>query len=335
MTGTGTASESCSPPRRPLALRSVNLNLLPILLTLLRHRNVTHAANELHLTQSAVSGSLRRLRELFDDELMVFNGRELLLTEKAKELLPQLEQLQASAESVLGGAAFDPGSANVRFRITTADWLSFLLVPTLHRKLDTQAPGVSVQFMQGSDRVDAKELRQGFADLLIGPERISDWTNLNLFNDDSEYRHERVFVDRLVGIASTRHPLPDLENDRESYLRHPHLTFNLGPRLHASMERDTLNDAGLKQNDQFLLPEFTTLPYLVAATGATALVPLSIARQMTKLLPIRAFEPPLDFEPIKLIMVWAKLRDHDAALSWFRGLVRQSFHDLVNPESLT
>lgn len=314
---------------RPLQLRNVNLNLLPILLTLLRHRNVTKAAHELHLTQSAVSGSLKRLREMFDDELMVFNGRELTLTEKAKALLPQLEQIQTTAEAVLGGAVFEPQTSHMRFRITTADWMSFLLVPPLYRHLRNDAPGVSVQFLQGSDRVDAKELRQGFADLLIGPERVSDWTSLNLYNDDSEYRFEHVFVDRLVCIASTQHAVPDLCNDREQYLQHPHLTFNFGPRLHASMERDTLNEAGLKQNDQFLLPEFTTLPYLVSATGATAVVPLSIARQMAAILPIRAFEPPLEFEPIKLIMVWPKVRDNDEGLKWFRGLVHQTFQELL------
>ena len=305
-------------------VRNVNLNLFPILLQVLRYRNVTQAANELHLTQSAVSGSLRRLRDLFGDELLVPRGRELVLTDKARSLLPMLEQMYAAAENLLGKPAFDPASIEGRFRISTADWVSTLLIPALAPRLSAQAPGLSVQFMQG-DRSNSRELRQGSAELLIGPEKVSEWTNLTLYDEDSEYAYEVCFTDRLVGIASTQHPFPGLDGDLQSYLDHPHLTFNLGPQIHASMERDVLNAQGLKQRDQFLLPEFSTLAYLVAATGAISVMPLSMARLAVEILPIRLFEPPLPFEPFNLVLVWAKVRHNDEGLRWLRSMIRESF----------
>jgi LysR family nod box-dependent transcriptional activator len=309
-------------------LRNVNLNLLPILYTLLKHRNVTVAAKELHLTQSTVSGSLKRLRELFDNELLVFNGRELLLTEKAKALLPQLERFQAAGESLLGTLEFDPREIAHRFRITSTDWLSFLLVPPLHERLRDNAPNAGVQFFHG-DRNAAAELRQGSIDMVIAPEKVSDWAGLNLFSEESDYQFEPLFADRLVCIESTTHGPSRVELGRDAYLQHAHITFNLGRRVNASVERDTLAGAGLVQNDQFLLPEFTTLPHMVAATGCIAAIPLSLARQFENVLPIRIFESPVEFPPLKIIMAWTKASDRDASHGWFRTQIRESVEALV------
>lgn len=81
-------------------LRSVNMNLLPVLVELLRSTNVTRAAGRLNLTQSTVSGSLRQLRDIFDDELLVQRGREMVLTEKARRLLPEVERIMDACQSL-------------------------------------------------------------------------------------------------------------------------------------------------------------------------------------------------------------------------------------------
>jgi LysR family transcriptional regulator, nod-box dependent transcriptional activator len=309
-------------------LRNVNLNLLPILYTLLKHRNVTIAAKELHLTQPTVSGSLKRLREVFDNELLVFNGRELILTEKAKALLPQLERFQLAGESLLGTLEFDPGEITKRFRIASVDWLNFLLVPPLHERLNANAPQACVQFVHGEQSA-GEEMRQGMIDIVIAPEKVSDWSGLNLFNEDSDYQFEYLFNDRLVGIESANRASSRAALDREAYLRQPHISFNLGPRVNASVERDTLHVSGLTQNDQFLVPEFTTLPHMVVMTNCIAAIPLSLARRFQAVLPIRIFEPPVEFPPLKIIMAWTKANDRDASHSWLRRQVRESIRELT------
>lgn len=314
-----------------IQVRNINLNLFPTLLKLLQLRNVTHAATELHLTQSTVSGSLKRLREIFDDELLISVGRDLILTEKSKELLPRLEKMLAAAEEVLGAQGFDPSISTTRFNITTADWISFLLTPLLAKHLNQEAPRVNIQFVPG-DRSDAKDLRQGFADLLIGPDRVSDWTSLNLFNDGSDYCFEYVYTDRLVGIQSAHNLVPDIEVCQRTYLEHPHLTFNFGSHIHASVERDGLNAAHVEQNDRFFVPELTTLPYLVAKTGAVSVIPRSLARQMVEYLPIQMFDPPIDFPEIKLVMIWPKARMNDQSLTWLRSVIRQLFRDVMTED---
>ncbi|WP_421020805.1 LysR family transcriptional regulator, partial [Klebsiella pneumoniae] len=72
-------------------LRAVNLNMLPVLRAILKHRNLTRAAEELNLTQSAVSNILKRLRDHFDDDLLIRDGRQFRLTERANRLFGPLD----------------------------------------------------------------------------------------------------------------------------------------------------------------------------------------------------------------------------------------------------
>jgi DNA-binding transcriptional LysR family regulator len=75
-----------------MRLRSVDLNLLPVLRQLLEDRNITRAAEALALTQPAVSKALARLRAIFDDPLLVRDGRRMILTPRAEQLQPQVEE---------------------------------------------------------------------------------------------------------------------------------------------------------------------------------------------------------------------------------------------------
>ena len=70
-----------------MSLRAINQNLLPVLLALLRERNVTRAAQSLGLSQPAVSKALIQLRAILHDELLVRAGRGLVLTRRGEELL--------------------------------------------------------------------------------------------------------------------------------------------------------------------------------------------------------------------------------------------------------
>ena len=90
------------------SLRTANLNLLPILRELIRHRSVTLAAEHLNLTQSGVSEALRRLRAQFDDELLVKVGRKMVPTAVALALAPRLEDILGATEDL-----FRPGLSGI------------------------------------------------------------------------------------------------------------------------------------------------------------------------------------------------------------------------------
>ena len=77
-------------------LASLNLNALVALDALLTECNVTRAAKRVRITQPAMSQTLARLRELFDDPLLVRKGRGMVRTPRADAMVaPLSEALQA------------------------------------------------------------------------------------------------------------------------------------------------------------------------------------------------------------------------------------------------
>lgn len=133
-------------------LRATNLNLLPILRAVLRHRNLTRAAEALNITQSAVSNSLRQLRAHFGDELLLREGRRLRLTEKAKQLIEPLDAALGAVGQVMAAPSFDPATSTRRFRVATADYVTAITAPEMAALMSREAPGVAVQMITARGR---------------------------------------------------------------------------------------------------------------------------------------------------------------------------------------
>ncbi|MBV2205682.1 MAG: LysR family transcriptional regulator [Pseudomonas sp.] len=316
-------------PRQLRRLRSVNLNLIPVLAELLDCRNVTHAAARLHLTQSAVSASLKRLREIFDDELLVMSGREMVLTEKAMQLVPAIEQLLASIDTLVEEKRFDPATSVYRFRVVTADYVSAIFVGKIGKVLADVAPGISMHVSLGTGST-AKEIQMGQVDMLVAPERLVRNEIFNLDRPDSGFQWESCLQDCLVGIESAANPVRSEPISLEEYLSRPHVSFSLYHNMAASVEQDTLAELGLTQNDRFIVPYFTLLPSLVTSiSDSISVVPASLACQYAKIFPIRTFRPPVDFPTHNLVMVWGCHRSNAPELVWLRELIRQAAQQVI------
>ncbi len=308
--------------RKQNNLRSTNLNLLPILAELLTRRNVTDTAKALNLTQSAVSASLKRLRAMFDDDLLVPYGRGLSLTEKAQKLQPGLNEIIKSLYAFLGDAPFDPSIDSHVFRIVTADYVTTFLGPYFGELLQKNTPNIRFQVSAEATFAD-RQLRLGNLDLVIAPERIRRWTALDFSDPHSEFASEPCFTDHLVAIRRADASNQDL--DLETYLSLPHVTFCLRDGLHASLEQETLTTLGFTQNDIILVPEFSLLPLMVVENNTISVIPASLARRYSKIYPISIFTPPIEFPKVELVMIWSKSRNRDSALTWFRSQVLKGF----------
>lgn len=306
-------------PRKKKNLRGINLNLIPVLSELLQCRNVTHAARRVNLTQSAVSSSLKRLREIFDDDLLVMHGRDMVLTEKAQKLLPALQNVLESVHNLMGDKEFDPATSERQFRIMTADYVSAMLITDLAPVLAEAAPKISLSVTTAIGAT-VSDMQIGFVDLLIAPEKMNSWEAFKLGLPDSEFQYEVYLKDHLVAIESASATTPGENASLDEYLARPHASFQLSPSQPASIEHDTLLRLGLLQNDRYLVPYFTLLPNLVCSMrNGVAVVPASLAAHYRKILPIRTFRPPIEFPPHNLALVWTKNRARDPALTWLRN----------------
>jgi DNA-binding transcriptional LysR family regulator len=138
--------------------RRVDLNLLVALDALLSERQVGRAAERLFIGQPAMSHALARLRELFDDELLVRTGRQMALTDLATRLAPRVRSwLQEGAELVLQEPPFDPALAHGLVRMSIPDGLESLILPPLLARLRAASPGVRlrVQLIEVDRLLDA------------------------------------------------------------------------------------------------------------------------------------------------------------------------------------
>ncbi len=148
-------------------LERVDLNLLVYLDVLLQEKNVTRAAAQLGITQPAMSNGLKRLRELFNDPLMIRSSSGMAPTERALELAPLVRQaLSAVTEILEPKQDFRPLTSKRVFRIMTSDYAEATLMPALVKALRSEAPDVVLDFLTPSD-VSIQDIEQGKVDLAI------------------------------------------------------------------------------------------------------------------------------------------------------------------------
>jgi DNA-binding transcriptional LysR family regulator len=146
----------------------LDLNLLITLDVLLSERNVTRAAARLNLSQPSVSVQLGKLREAFDDPLLLPGPRGMLPTPRADELRePLREALEHLKRVVMANEAFDPASATNTWRVAAADYGELaVLIPTL-RHLRTSAPGTRLAVLETNPLRIAKRMEDGEIDLSL------------------------------------------------------------------------------------------------------------------------------------------------------------------------
>src|ERR1700751_2788696 len=133
------------PVMRDTHLRHVDLNLLLALHALLEERPVPRAAKRCFLSQSAMSRALERLREMFDDPLLIRSGRAYERTVRGDALLRELQSLLPRLEAMVRGQDFDPQRSQERFRLAVTDHASITLIPPLIRRIRSTAPDIRLE----------------------------------------------------------------------------------------------------------------------------------------------------------------------------------------------
>lgn len=309
-----------------MLLRRHNLNLLPILRELLRTRSVSRTAEIVGLSQSAVSAALARLRETYNDDLLVMVGRRLELTEKGVQLIGPTEQACMEIESLLRPPQFDPATETRRFVVATADYVTFLLAPTLAQLFAQQAPNASVYFVDVSGDLQSQIVR-GAVDVVAIPAD----TASGLARDISS---AVLFEDDMVVIASRRLRSFEGTLTREIYEASRHARFRMSPKNTATHQDVNFRQLGIEQHDLVMVQQFLSLPGIVETSSTLALVQRRLAERFQRSHEIDIFEAPFALSPISLTAYWGRSVERDPAHAWFRNLLHQAGAQLPTPLSL-
>jgi LysR family transcriptional regulator, nod-box dependent transcriptional activator len=295
--------------------QNLDLNLLVALDTLLEERSVSRAAERLYLTQSATSSALSRLREYFNDDLLVSVGRRMEPTALALSLAPQvrniLQQIRVTIET---RPSFDPQTAQRRFRIMTSDYLVHVLLAEVVQRLAVLAPGVQVQILPSGDAAMAMFLR-GEIDLMITPDR----TTL------AEHPQTLLFEETFSCVVWTGNPLVGSTMSPEMYFSLGHITVQFGQDQLTILERwfaDQPRTASMgTRRVEVIAPSFGVVPHLVVGTNRIATMHTRHARLFERLLPLRVLPAPEGFPAMREMIQWPRHLDTDPAIRWLVDLL--------------
>jgi DNA-binding transcriptional LysR family regulator len=298
-------------------LRRLDLTLLLVFLGLLRHRKATTVADELGLTQSAISQALKRLREIFGDDLFLRRPHGMEPTATALALEAPVAQAVEALRGALGVARrFEPATAQGVVRIAALDAEQAVLIPALAARLGRTAPGLrlSVLPLGRTEAVDA--LSEGRADISLGfLWDAPDWI-------PGEHLYDEGFL--VAGRPDALPHAPAL--DLEAYCAADHVLISPAGDLHGIVDR-RLGDMGRARRVVLGLPAFLPGLAAVAASGALVTLPARIARAFAPGFGLVTAEPPLEIRRFPVSVFWHRRNESDPQTLWLRGQIGECLGD--------
>ena len=302
--------------------------MLVYLDALLRERNVTQAANQLNLSQPAMSNGLRRLRELFDDPLLVRTSEGMTPTERALELEPIVREVLTSIDrAVQPRSEFDARNAHRVFRIMASDYAESTLFPSVLGKLRTQAPGLTLDIMTPSD-VSFLDVERGKVDMII-----------NRFDTMPQSFHQiHLWNDTFTCVLSPENPVLK-KFTLENYLKANHVWVSkTGMGVGVGVNPDdvqrlgwvdlALNKLGKKRQIRVFTRHYQAAMTLAEQNDLIVTLPTRAALLKRDNPRVVLREPPLDIPQLELKMAWSPRLQHNPANKWLRKLIADTAREL-------
>ena len=287
-----------------------DLNLLVTLDVLLAEGSVARAARRLHLSPSAMSRALARLRETMGDPLLVRAGRGLVPTPRALELRERVGQLVQEGEAVLRPAENLDLKQLVRtFTLRTSEGFAETFGPDLMARLSEEAPGVRLRFVQKPDK-DSTSLRDGTVDLETGVVGMT---------TSPEVRAQALFRDRFIGVVRSGHALAQGEITPVRYATGQHVHVSRRGLDKGAID-EALEPFGLERDIRVIVGGFATALALARATDLIASVPERHTGNLRT--GMHSFPLPVATPELTVSLLWHPRLDADPAHRWLRSHVR-------------
>ena len=304
-----------------LNISGLDLNLLPPLDALLRQRNVTHAAEAVGLSQPAMSRALARLREIFDDEILVRVGRSFVLTPRAAGLAPRVAAALAEVRALYKAPAFDPLAERRVVRIAAIDVQTVLFCGPLMARLRKEAPGVELRF-EGYGADILARIENGATDLAFA---------LTTTPLPPGARSEFVASDQLALVMRRDHPAANRKWRIADYGRYDHVGVTvLGDGLSELDAR--LAAAGVTRSIPLVTPHFTAALAAVATSDLVTTISRAFARHFADSFGLAVLDPPFPDTQLHGTIVWSAVKNGDKLLAWLRGRIGEVAREVLAAE---
>ncbi|WP_207004485.1 LysR family transcriptional regulator [Trinickia mobilis] len=300
-------------------LPNLDLRLLAIFDEIVKHRNLTLAADSLGITQSAISKSLQRLRHELGDALFVRTQNGMEPTPRAIELVaPIAEMLRTYRDRIAIAPHFDPANSDRMFTIHASDLGISALVPVLARHLKTTAPHARMNVVLGGQREVVDGLANGEIDLSIGA-----FPNLH----ESGIYQQRLFTEKYICLVRSDHPLCGVGTiDIERFLQQTHIVISAGKSGHAHARAEAMLLHEIPPLKVAIkVPSFVLGAMLLRNTDHVLTIPSIAANTLATEFDLVSLPFALDLPGFVVAQYWHERFRHDPASQWLRAQVHLLF----------
>lgn len=290
-----------------MRLDGFDLNLLLAFDVLVEERNVTRAARRLHVTQSAMSASLRRLRDAFGDPILAQHGKTMVPTPYALALAPEVSaSLAALRRLTRPNLGFDPATASRVFRIAASDYIATVLLAPLVAALEREAPRIRLEIVL-PDESTPERLAKGEFDLILTPEEFL----------EPGHPADLLFQEAHVIVGCKHNPLLQVPMTNEIFAAAGHVAVRIDGR-NTYIENE-LSRLGLVRRIEVYAPSFIQAPWLLPGTRRIALMHERLALLMAPVLGLRTVVPPFEVPVMREMMQFHATQQSDEGLGWLRA----------------
>lgn len=297
----------------PPGLDQLDLKMISALIALIEERSTTKAARRLHLAQSTVSGTLARLRDLFEDELLVRQGRDLVPTARAEELVQALRPHYDGLAAALGALRpFDPASDARVFRLGCTDALALSALPEMTARLRAEAPQCDLSVRIGDYRSLPDMLASGEVSTIAG----------YLRNDPAASAKMRV-LRHAPWVVLRNAAAPPLEGLADFCTRPQALVTPMGDL--SGFVDDQLRALGRTRRIALGLSSFALILGALPGTDLITTVPDFVAEALSRHGAFAVEPCPVAVPPVTNTLAWSATTHRDPAEIWFRDLVSAAF----------
>lgn len=295
-------------------LRRLDLGLLLIFLGLIQHRKATDVAADLGLTKSSISHALKRLRDIFEDELFVRSPQGLTPTFFALGIAPQVRQAVEYLQAAIDGpTAFNPAESRAVIRLSALDHSMAGILPNFVAHINASAPGIQIKiFSKGRDAsiaaFEADEL-----DLAVG----------FFWRLPKSLMREPLVAENYLVVGARDNPVMQQPLTLDTYCSAQHLVVTQSGDLRGIVDR-TLQALDRSRDVAVSVPMFFPAMTIVSKSQLISALPEGLVRQFSERFDLICQPPPMPIRPFEISVVRKQRDAKNPELEWVVSALRRS-----------
>jgi len=300
---------------------ALDLNLLRVFDEVMATRNITRAAENLAMTQPAVSNALRRLREALDDDLLVRSGYGVTPTPRASALWPVVRMSLANLQATITPDAFDATTSTQSFVLAMADATAAMLMPALIRQMETSAPNINMRVLPLTTRDPRALLEAGEVDLAVGyfPAAVAAIAlGAMQTGTPDNFTHAQLYRGEYVCVMRRDHPLAAAPLSLDAYCEAHHLLVSFSGRPFGFID-EALATINRTRRIVLTVNQFFTAGRVVVGSDLLTVLPKHFLPSTGMSAELAAFKLPFAVPPVQVDMVWHQRTRSVAAQQWLRS----------------